>query len=134
LVKSAETARSDLLFDQARLLRLISLWDQQRGFLMKSRFIGAAALAFALATSSAFAETAQFRSAAPQTFTAQDLQSYGLDESATARATSLQDQGYEIRVLSADEADQVQAGITDNQWLLIGILAGVVVIAVAVAD
>lgn len=101
---------------------------------MKSRIIGAAALAFAMATTSAFAETAQFRSAAPQTFTAQELQSYGLDQQTAARATSLQDQGYEIRVLSAEEADQVQAGITDNQWLLLGILAGVIVIAVAVAD
>lgn len=101
---------------------------------MKSRFIGAAALAFALATTSAYAETAQFRSAAPQTFTSQELQSYGLDANASARAAQLQEQGYEIRVLSREEAEQYQAGITDNQWLLIGILAAVVVIAVAVAD
>lgn len=101
---------------------------------MKSRFIGAAALAFALAATSAYAETAQFRSAAPQTFTSQELQSYGLDANASARAAQLQEQGYEIRVLSREEAEQYQAGITDNQWLLIGILAAVVVIAVAVAD
>jgi hypothetical protein len=101
---------------------------------MKSRFIGAAALAFALATAPAFAETAQFRSAAPQAFTSQDLQSYGLGADASNRAVALQDQGYEVRVLSEEEASQYQAGITDNQWLLIGILAGVVVIAVAVAD
>ena len=100
---------------------------------MKSRFIGAAALAFALATAPAYAET-QFRSAAPQTFSAQELQSYGLSAEASNRAVALQDQGYEVRVLSQEEASQYQAGITDNQWLLLGILAGVIVIAVAVAD
>jgi len=99
---------------------------------MKTQFIGAAALAFALASAPAYAETAQFRSAAPQAFTAQELQSYGLDANATARAAQLQEQGYEIRVLSHEEAEQYQAGITDNQWLLIGILAAVVVIAVSV--
>ena len=101
---------------------------------MKSRFIGAAALAFGMAVAPAYAETAQFRSAAPQSFTSQELQSYGLDADATARAEALQSDGYEIRVLSREEAEQYQAGITDNQWLLIGIFAAVVVIAVAVAD
>lgn len=101
---------------------------------MNLRFIGAAALAFALATAPAYAEQAQFRSAAPQTFTSQDLQSYGLSADASARAVDLQNQGYEVRVLSEEEAQDYQAGITDNQWLLLGILAGVVIIAVAVAD
>lgn len=101
---------------------------------MKSRFIGAAALAFALATAPAYAEQAQFRSAAPQAFTSQDLQSYGLSAAASNRAVDLQSQGYEVRVLSEQEAQDYQAGITDNQWLLLGILAGVVIIAVAVAD
>ncbi|MEQ1492871.1 MAG: hypothetical protein ABL871_06785 [Terricaulis sp.] len=101
---------------------------------MKSRIFGAAALAVALVTAPAYAEQAQFRSAAPQTFSSQELQSYGLDANATARAEALQNEGYEIRVLSREEAEQYQAGITDNQWLLIGILAAVVVIAVAVAD
>jgi hypothetical protein len=101
---------------------------------MKSRILAAAAFAFSLAVAPAYAEQAQFRTAAPQVFTAQELQSYGLSAEATQRATALQDQGYQIRVLTPEEADQYQAGITDNQWLLIGILAGVIVIAVAVAD
>ena len=46
----------------------------------------------------------------------------------------LQNQGYEIRVLSQEEAAQYQAGITDSQWIWLGILAGVIVIAVAVSD
>lgn len=101
---------------------------------MKSRLLGTVAVAFALITAPAYAETAQFRSAAPQTFTSQELQSYGLSSEASNRAVALQEQGYEVRVLSEDEAAQYQAGITDNQWLLLGILAGVIVIAVAVAD
>lgn len=106
---------------------------------MKSRFIGALALAFAfsqVAVAPAFAQqaAAQFRTAAPQTFSSQELQQYGLSAEASERAAALQDQGYEVRVLSHEEAQQYQAGVTDNQWLLIGILAAVVVIAVAVAD
>ena len=99
---------------------------------MKSRILSAAALALALASAPAYAQ--EFRTAAPQTFSSQELQQYGLSADATERAVALQEQGYEIRVLSAEEAAQYQAGITDNQWLLIGILAAVVVIAVAVAD
>jgi hypothetical protein len=106
---------------------------------MKSRFVSAVALGFALSTIAAmpaYAEqtAAQFRTAAPQTFSAQELQSYGLDAAAANRAVALQDQGYEVKVLSPEEAAQYQAGITDNQWLLLGILAGVIVIAVAVSD
>jgi hypothetical protein len=106
---------------------------------MKSRILGAVALAFAftqIAAPAAYAEqaAAQFRSAAPQAFTADDLQRYGLSAEASDRAVALQEQGYEVRVLSHEEAQQYQAGITDNQWLLIGILAAVVVIAVAVSD
>jgi len=101
--------------------------------------MGAVALAFALtqlAAPAAYAQqtAAQFRTAAPQSFSSEDLQRYGLSADASDRAAALQSQGYEIRVLSREEAQQYQAGITDNQWLLIGILAAVVVIAVAVAD
>ena len=105
---------------------------------MKARFLGAVALAFAftqMAAPAAYAQqAAQFRTAAPQTFSSQDLQQYGLSAEASDRAAALQSQGYEIRVLSRDEAEQYQAGITDNQWLLIGILAAVIVVAVAVSD
>lgn len=102
---------------------------------MKSRFVTALALSFALTSiaAPAFAET-QFRTAAPQTFSSADLQTYGLDANATERALALQNQGYEIKVLTPEEAQQYQAGITDNQWIWLGILAGVIIIAVAVAD
>lgn len=106
---------------------------------MKSRLAGAAvALGFAamqIVAMPAYAEQASpFRAPAAQTFSSQDLQRYGLDRAASDRAVALQEQGYQVRVLSAAEADQYKAGITDNQWLLLGILAGVIVIAVAVSD
>ena len=109
---------------------------------MKARLIGALALALAfgqVTASAAFAEQAsaqasQFRSVAPQHFSAQDLQAYGLDAAAAQRAVELQAHGYQVKVLTPAEAQRYQAGITDNQWLLLGILAGVIVIAVAVSD
>lgn len=90
----------------------------------------ALALSFALASiaAPAVAQT-EFRSAAPQNFSSQELQRYGLDAATTERAIDLQNQGYDIRVLSEAEAANYQAGVTDNQWVLIGILAGVIIIA-----
>jgi len=102
---------------------------------MIRRFATAVAVSFALTSMAApaFAET-PYRTAEPQTFTAQELQQYGLDGATTNRAVDLQNQGYEIRMISEEEAAQYQAGITDNQWIWLGILAGVIVIAVVVAD
>lgn len=106
---------------------------------MQSRITAAVALGFALAQlaiAPAYADqtAAAFRTAPAQTFTAQDLQRYGMTADAAERAIAYQDKGYEVRVLSEEEAAQYQAGITDNQWLMLGILAGVIVIAVAVSD
>jgi len=93
----------------------------------------ATAVAFALALSTAapaaFAE--EFRSAEPQAFSQQELQQYGLSEADVAQVAAYQDQGYTVVVMSPEEAEQYQAGITSTQWLLIGLL--VVVVAVAVS-
>ncbi|MGE3143708.1 MAG: hypothetical protein AB7L65_10340 [Hyphomonadaceae bacterium] len=105
---------------------------------MKTRLAAAFALAFALgqvAAMPAYAGTATaspFRTAAPQTFSSQDLQRYGLSPAASDRAAALQTQGYAVKVLTPQEAQRYQAGVTNTQWLLLGILAGVVIIAVAV--
>ena len=103
---------------------------------MNFRFFNALALSAALTAATVAPSFAQapFRTAEPQSFTAAELQAYGLDAAATERAIALQQEGHEIRVLSEEEAAAYQAGITDTQWLLIGILAGVIVIAVVVAD
>lgn len=101
---------------------------------MIRRLATALAVSFAVASIAAPAiAQAEFRGPAPQYFSSQDLERYGLDAAATERAIHLQNQGYDIRVLSQAEAADYQAGVTDNQWVLIGILAGVIIIAVAVA-
>jgi Flp pilus assembly protein TadB len=105
---------------------------------MKAFYVSALALGLAAASAAAPAYAAEpaeapFRTAAPQAFSAADLQRYGLSAEQASRGAALQEQGYEIRMLSPEEAQAYQAGITDNQWLLLGILAGVVIIAVAVS-
>jgi hypothetical protein len=87
-----------------------------------------------LAAMPAYAEQAapHFRTVEAQQFSAEDLQKYGMTADAAANALNLQDNGYQIRVLSGEEAQAYRAGISDNQWLMLGILAGVIVIAVAV--
>ena len=103
---------------------------------MKSFLAGAVALslAFSATVAPAFADTSGFRTAAPQTFSSQDLQNYGLNADAAQRAVQLQAQGYQIKVLTPAEAQRYQAGVTDSQWIWLGILAGVIVIAVAVSN
>lgn len=105
-----------------------------KGIIMIRRFATALALSVALASIAAPAMAqSEFRSAEPQSFSSQELQNYGLDAATTERAIDLQSQGYDIRVLTDEEAANYQAGITDNQWVLLGILAGVIIIAVAIA-
>jgi hypothetical protein len=97
----------------------------------------ATALAFSLAFTSmapmaVAQEPAQFRSAEAQAFTTEELQQYGLSAEDAAQVAAYQDQGYNVVVMTPEEAAQYQAGITGTQWLLIGLL--VIVIAVAVSD
>ena len=101
------------------------------------RFATALALSFAFSTMAvpaAMAEqqAASFRTAEAQAFSQQELQQYGLSADDAAQVSAYQDQGYQVVVMSPEEAAQYQAGITSTQWLLIGLL--VVVVAVAVAD
>jgi hypothetical protein len=89
-------------------------------------------LAFTSFTPLAMAQqqTEQFRAVEPQTFTTAELQQYGLSAGDAAQVAAYQDQGYEVVVMSPEEAQQYQAGITNTQWLLIGLLVVVVVVAV----
>jgi hypothetical protein len=101
---------------------------------MKIRSICAAAAGLALAPygAAAYAEPAeqapaQFRSVAPQAFTTQDLERYGLDAEAAAKGVRLQEQGYRLVALTPEEAKAYTAGnITQTEWILIGI--GVLII------
>lgn len=98
------------------------------------RLATAVAFAFALSTAApaAFAESQGFRTAEAQAFSQQDLQQYGLSEADAAQVAAYQEQGYSVVVMTPEEAQQYQAGITTTQWLLIGLV--VIVVAVAVAD
>jgi hypothetical protein len=99
---------------------------------MKSRI--AIALAAALAMSAAvpaFAGEAQFRTAAPQAFTAQDLQNYGLSADKANDVVALQDKGYKVQVMTKEEAQQYRAGLTDQTWLILGAAAVVIIVVAA---
>ena len=105
---------------------------------MKKSLIGALALGLALSTlgvSAAYAEpvaaTTHFRTVQPQSFSAEDLQRFGLDADATARAESLQSQGYRILALTPEEAEAYRAGdYSQTTWIFIGV-AVLVILAVA---
>lgn len=104
---------------------------------MKNKIIGALALGLALSqfgVSAAYAEPvpapAHFRTVQPQTFSTEDLQRFGLDAVATARAEALQSQGYRILALTPEEADAYRAGDYSQQtWIFIGV-AVLVILAV----
>ncbi|MGQ0532372.1 MAG: hypothetical protein ACT4OF_06735 [Caulobacteraceae bacterium] len=99
---------------------------------MKTRAICAVAASLALSqfVVPAYAQEpqapVQFRAVEPQTFNAEDLQTYGLDADEAARAMALQEQGYKIVALTPEEAEAYRAGITQTEWILIGI--GVLII------
>ena len=89
----------------------------------------AAGLALSAVAAPAYAEEAstQFRAVQAQTFSAEDLQQYGLDADAAARGAELQAQGYQIVALTPEEAEAYRAGaISQTEWILIGI--GVLII------
>jgi TolA-binding protein len=95
---------------------------------MKTRLLCAVAAGFAMSqvAAPAYAETPQFRAVEAQSFSAEDMQMYGLSAEESARAAELQAQGYKIVALTPEEAEAYQAGITQTEWILIGI--GVLII------
>jgi hypothetical protein len=103
---------------------------------MKLRLATALALSLAftqVAAPAAFAQqTSQFRTVEAQTFTVDELQRYGLSAEDAARVQAYQEQGYQVAVLTPEEAEQYGAGWSTNTWLIIGLV--VVVIAVAAAS
>ena len=102
---------------------------------MKLRLPTAIALSLALSLSApvaAFAQEASspFRSVVAQTFSANDLQRYGLSDEQIAAVESYQQQGYEVQVMTAEEAAEYTGGMTTNNLLaIVGLVAIVVVVA-----
>jgi hypothetical protein len=103
---------------------------------MRVRLATALALSLAftqIAAMPAFAEQpSHFRTAAPQTFSTEDLQRYGLSASDAATVHGYQDRGYQVVVMTPEQARQYQAGWSTNTWLIVGLV--VIVVAVAVAN
>jgi len=103
------------------------------------KFVSGTALALTLAFSTvaapvAAAQETPFRSVEAQSFSAGDLQRYGLTAEDAAQVQELQAQGYQVQVISQEEADQMYAGqFSDRQWLVLGLIAVVVIVAVAVS-
>jgi hypothetical protein len=104
--------------------------DSKMGLCMKTPLTCTLAAAMALSLAApAYAKPpeAPFRAVEAQTFTAEDLERYGLDAEAAARGVELQAQGYQIVALTPEEAEAYRAGaITQTEWILIGI--GVLII------
>ena len=102
---------------------------------MKSPFYIALAASLALsqvAISTASAET--FRTAAPHSFSASEMQRYGLSREQVAQGEALQRQGYHVQVMTQAEAQRVYGGqMSMNTWVIIGVVA-LVVIAVAASN
>jgi hypothetical protein len=104
------------------------------------KFYLAAALALGLAfapAAPAYAEQAtQFRTVAPQSFSAADLQRYGLGEADIAKVRSYQAQGYEVVALTPEQARQIAAGHSSEDhghlWIIVALAAVVIAVVVAV--
>lgn len=103
------------------------------------KFHAATAIALSLAFTQMAAPAAlaqepatQFRSVEAQAFSVEDLQRYGLSSADAAQVHALQEAGYQVQVITPEEAEQYSAGqFTTNQWLVIGLIVLVVAVAVA---
>lgn len=92
----------------------------------------AASLALSLAApAAAFAQEASpFRSVEAQSFSANDLQRYGLTDEQIATVEAYQQQGYEVQVMSPEEAAEYTGGMSTNNFLaIVGLVAIVIVVA-----
>lgn len=105
---------------------------------MKFRVPAAIAASLALsvaAPAAAFAQEAPspFRSVEAQSFTADDLQRYGLSDEQVATVQSYQEQGYQVQVMTPEEAAEYTGGMSTNNFLaIVGLVAIVVVVAAAI--
>ncbi|MBA3067954.1 MAG: hypothetical protein FP825_05665 [Hyphomonas sp.] len=105
---------------------------------MRIHFPAAIAAAFAIsqvAAPFAFAEApaAQFRSVEAQPFSSADLQSYGLSSEEAATVVAYQEQGYTVQLVTPEEAEAYNAGMSTNNMLaIVGLVVIVLVVAAAI--
>jgi hypothetical protein len=103
------------------------------------KFYAATAFALSLAFTQAAAPAAfaqepatQFRAVEAQTFSVDELQRYGLSSTDAAQVHAYQEAGYQVQVMTPEEAQQYHAGqFTQTQWIVIGLIVIVVLVAVA---
>ncbi len=101
---------------------------------MKIRLATAVALSLAFTSMAAPAalaqEPTQFRSAEARSFSTDELQRYGLSAQDAATVADYQAAGYTVQTITAEEAAQMNAGqFSNSQWLVIGLIVLVVVVA-----
>lgn len=104
---------------------------------MKRRIASAIALSFALssvaimpAAAEQEAQSTQFRSVERQSFSQNELQRFGLSANDAAQIGAYQDAGYQVQVVSPEEAQQMTGGqFSNTQWLIIGLIVVIVVVA-----
>lgn len=105
---------------------------------MKIRIPAAIAAAFAVsqvAAPFAFAEApaTRFRSVEAQPFSSADLQSYGLSSEEAATVASYQEHGYTVQLVTAEDAEAYNAGMSTNNVLaIVGLFVIVLVVASAI--
>lgn len=96
----------------------------------------AAAAALAIAQT-AYAETPSrpaFHSPAPSAFSQSDIASYKLDAETAAKAEQYRKDGYQVMALTPDKLEASKAGLNNTTWIIIGVVALVVIIAVAASN
>jgi hypothetical protein len=114
------------------------VFNNRRGLPMKLRIPTAIVMSVALtglAAPVAFAEApvSQFRSVEAQSFNADEMEKYGLSEADAATVRAYQEQGYAVQLLTPEEADAYNAGMSNTNILaIIGLVAIVVVVASAI--
>jgi hypothetical protein len=102
---------------------------------MKLTTVAAIAAAFSMQIGSmqaAVADTASFRTAAPSSFSADDLARFKLDPATAAKVEQHRKAGHRIMVMTPQELEAARAGQAANGWVILGVLAAVVVV-IAVA-
>jgi len=100
---------------------------------MKLRLSAAAALAFAqLASPAALAQAdaSPFRTAEAKVFSEADLKAYGLSADDAAKVAAYQAQGYTVQLVTPEEAEAYNAGLSsENALALVGLVVLVIVAA-----
>jgi hypothetical protein len=75
--------------------------------------------------------TASFRTAAPSSFSADDLARFNLDPATAAKVEQHRKAGHAVMAMTPEELEAAKAGQASTTWIVLGVLALVVVVAVA---